>query len=167
MFLIFLSSCQNKKEKEIQKFITYWNKKEIIFPLTLQEKQDSLWKSAMDKQFKIFTYVDTCGCTECQLKLYEWEKLHHSLDSFSNNTAIIYIVYSQYPQYIELLKKRNHISFLLFIDEQNKIGKRNNLSSKLLYKTFLLDSMNRIILFGNPIQNEQIWNLYKQTITNK
>ena len=110
---------------------------------------------------------DTNGCTECQLKLYDWEILHKKLDSLNKNATILYIVHNKFPQYIESIKKRNNITFPFFIDEENKIGKINHLSSKLLYRTFLLDSMNKIILFGNPIQNEQIWNLYKQTITNK
>lgn len=133
----------------------------------LQNVQDSLWEAAIQKQFKIFTYVDTNGCTECQLKLYDWEILHKKLDSLNKNATILYIVHNKFPQYIESIKKRNNITFPFFIDEENKIGKINHLSSKLLYRTFLLDSMNKIILFGNPIQNEQIWNLYKQTITNK
>ena len=167
MCLIFFSACQKRREKEIKQFIASWEGKEIILPSSWQNVQDSLWEAAIQKQFKIFTYVDTNGCTECQLKLYDWEILHKKLDSLNKNATILYIVHNKFPQYIESIKKRNNITFPFFIDEENKIGKINHLSSKLLYRTFLLDSMNKIILFGNPIQNEQIWNLYKQTITNK
>ena len=167
MCLIFFSACQNRREKEIKQFIASWEGKEIILPSSWQNVQDSLWEAAIQKQFKIFTYVDTNGCTECQLKLYDWEILHKKLDSLNKNATILYIVHNKFPQYIESIKKRNNITFPFFIDEENKIGKINHLSSKLLYRTFLLDSMNKIILFGNQIQNEQIWNLYKQTITNK
>ena len=165
--LISFSACQNRREKEIKQFITSWEGKEIILPSSWQDARDSLWETAIHKRFKIFTYVDTNGCTECQLKLYDWERLHKKLDSLDKNATILYIVHNKYPKYIESIKKRNNVTFPFFLDEENKIGKLNHLSSKLLYRTFLLDSTNKIILFGNPIQNEQIWNLYKQTITNK
>ena len=165
--LISFSACQNRREKEIKQFITSWEGKEIILPSSWQDARDSLWKAAIHKQFKIFTYVDTNGCTECQLKLYDWERLNKKLDSLDKNATILYIVHNKYSKYIESIKKRNNVTFPFFLDEENKIGKLNHLSSKLLYRTFLLDSTNKIILFGNPIQNEQIWNLYKQTITNK
>lgn len=165
--LISFSACQYRKEKEIKQFIASWNGKEIILPTSWQDVQDSIWESAIHKQFKILTYVDTNGCTECQLKLYDWERLHKKLDSLNKNATILYIVHNKHPQYIESIKKRNNVTFPFFIDEENKIGKINQLSSKLLYKTFLLDSTNKIILFGNPIQNEQILNLYIQTIADK
>lgn len=76
LYLISLSACQNRREKEIKQFIASWEGKEIILPSSWQNVQDSLWEAAIQKQFKIFTYVDTNGCTECQLKLYDWEILH-------------------------------------------------------------------------------------------
>ena len=62
-------------------------------PSSWQNVQDSLWEAAIQKQFKIFTYVDTNGCTECQLKLYDWEILHKKLDSLKR-TQPSYILYT-------------------------------------------------------------------------
>lgn len=145
LYLISLSACQNRREKEIKQFIASWEGKEIILPSSWQNVQDSLWEAAIQKQFKIFTYVDTNGCTECQLKLYDWEILHKKLDSLNKNATILYIVHNKFPQYIESIKKRNNITFPFFIDEENKIGKINHLSSKLLYRTFL----HRKIIYRN------------------
>lgn len=33
-----------------------------------------------------------------------------------------------------------------------------------MYHTFLLDRQNRVVLVGNPIGNERLWELYKKEI---
>ena len=44
------------------------------------------------------------------------------------------------------------------------MNKINNFPTSSLLQCFLIDQNNHIILIGNPIRNDNIWDLYKKAI---
>lgn len=161
--IIFIS-C-NTKEQEARQIVKQWLGKEIILPDSLKgSQQDSLWRNMLNKDFKILTFIDTNDCTECRLKLYEWKKHIQSIDSFHSNHSFIFIVHAKDYHLIETIKKKNKFNYPIIYDYKNKIGSINQFPPNPHFQTFLLDRNNKVILIGNPINNTQLWNLYKQII---
>ena len=51
------------------------------------------------------------------------------------------------------------------IDSTNQFIRQNVIiPSDALFHTFLLDEQNRIIVVGNPLFNDKLWNLYYSEI---
>ena len=91
MFLVF--SCDFQK-REIRQAITHWMGKEIVFSDSLQCKiygKDTSAYLLNKHKYKIFHYVDTNGCSECQLKFYDWGRLQRQIDSLSADISIVFV----------------------------------------------------------------------------
>ena len=76
IFILFILSCENERKRKLSRELQSWQNKEIIFSPNLQAKilgKDTIIKIDNNK-LKIINYIDTSGCTECRLELYEWSK---------------------------------------------------------------------------------------------
>jgi len=161
LFCLF-TSCQSSVKYEHIQIINEWRGKEIILPARMEYKimgRDTVCNDIWDKQYKIFTYVDSVGCTSCQLGISQWKNL---IDSTKNkNVSFIFAVHStNYTDfnYELLLDGFNHP---IIFDQHNDFYKLNHFP-KFPYRTFLLDKDNKVILIGTPTNNPKIWELYKQ-----
>lgn len=95
-FLI-LFSCQNKKKEEAINSVKEWMGKEILFPknsvFTIRGI-DTIDFVQNASNYKIVSYIDTAGCTTCQLKLAEWQRFTEEVDAASpTHTPFIFYVY--------------------------------------------------------------------------
>ena len=159
-------SC-NTTERKIQKIVNYWTGKEIVFSDTLAMKifgKDTCTDHLSLHQYKILNYIDTTGCSECQLKFYEWKKLQDEIDSLQADVSIVYVIFAKHYKPIELSQKVNKFNIPILYDSLGIMERKNNFAFSPQYKTFLLDSANRVIGIGNPVTNAQIWELYKKKI---
>jgi hypothetical protein len=97
IILLFLCSCQLSHKKDIQKTVQEWQGKEILIPPDLKYKtlgRDTLCPELWNKPYKIFTYVDSAGCTGCRFRLAEWKELTDSCRRQQMDVAFIFAVYS-------------------------------------------------------------------------
>ena len=102
-------SC-NTTERKIQKIVNYWTGKEIVFSDTLAMKifgKDTCTDLLSSHQYKILNYIDTTGCSECQLKFYEWKKLQDEIDSLQADVSIVYVIFSKHYKPIEISQRIN------------------------------------------------------------
>ena len=160
-------SGYNSYKQEIKQVVKYWLNKEIIFSDSLSMKiygKDTLDYSLLKHKYKIINYIDTNGCNECQLKFYEWKQLQKQIDSLHEDIGIIYIVFAKFYTPVKISQKLNQFNVPILYDSLGIMDRKNNFNLYPKYKTFLLDSTNHVIGIGNPIENPQIWELYKTII---
>jgi len=164
-YCFFLFSCQSEQQKN-QEIIKTWMNKKIIFPTTLEySKQDSLWKAREHKKFTILTVIDSSGCSDCKLNLYEWKKIMQQADNIKDYVTFLFIVHPERISKIEWIRKKNSFHHPIFYDPKNKMQTLNHFHTNSMFRTFLLNSKNEVILVGSPINNFKLWDLYKTTIT--
>ncbi|MBR2195950.1 MAG: hypothetical protein IJ911_10090 [Salinivirgaceae bacterium] len=70
---------------------------------------------------------------------------------------------------VEVLEEASYSTKLhdypIFIDTANQFYKLNpHIPDNKLMHSFLLDSEGKVVLVGNPIQNQAMFDLYKKTI---
>lgn len=165
MLCIFIS-C-NTSEQRIKKIVNHWAGKEIVFSDSLAMKifgKDTCGDLLSAYKYKILNYIDTSGCGECQLKFYEWKKLQDKIDSLKADVGIVYVIFAKHYTPIAVSQKINKFDLPVFYDSLGIMERKNNFSFSPQYKTFLLDSANRVVGIGNPATNSQIWELYKKKI---
>lgn len=166
LFFLLLLGCHSSK-REIQKIVNHWTGKEIVFSDSLAMKifgKDTCADLLSAHKYKILNYIDTTGCGECQLRFYDWRVIQHQIDSLKMNVSIVYILFVKDYMPIELSQKINKFDLPVFYDSLGIMERKNNFSFSPQYKTFLLDSTNRVVGIGNPATNSQIWELYKKKI---
>ena len=169
IIIILLFSC-NTREKKINDIVKTWSGKEITLPPYLDTdstNQDSTWFLLTRKNFKILMVVDSNECTECRLKLFNWKLFIQEMDSIHSNVSFLFIIYPQNHNFITALKEKNKFQYPIFYDYKRQTMKMNEFPQDPLFKTFLLDKDNKVLIIGDPSNNPSLWELYKQTIMNK
>lgn len=154
-----IQSCQNSnKTSPHRDSIIQFIGKEIYIPRDLNNKLSS-------EGYKILIYVGKEGCTECQLSLPQWKHKIKELKQMNEKVQVFFVVNTIDSLEVKSLFEKENLEAFLYFDKKNmffvmnKIPKENNLH------TFLLDNTKRIVLMGSPINNEKMWNLYKEVFS--
>jgi hypothetical protein len=164
--LIFVTACNNEK-KRITETVSQLLDKEIVFPDDFQSKilgKDTAVDVLGKKGYKIVTFADSIGCTDCRLNFYGWKLKIKEAQEWSKPVDFVFIVQprSEYELYNVL--KFDQINFPVFYDFNASFIRKNQLPTGARYQTFLLNDENRIVLVGNPISNKVLWGMYKETV---
>ncbi len=167
-FFLILSSCGSSKKEDIKKIVQEWQGKEVLVPdgeITYKVLgRDTLCADLWDKPYKIFTYIDSIGCTSCQLGLPQWKALIDSCKQQQLDVSFLFAVHSSDFEYFGHEVRFNEFDYPLIYDYKNRFDKINHFPPSP-YRTFLLDKNNKILLIGSPIHNPAVWALYKNVIT--
>lgn len=172
MICMTLYSCkENTSFAEMKKIVEKWNGKEIIFPQNVSYMfmdKDTICVSSNIPSYKILVYTDSTGCVDCKAQLYKWNGL---IEEFENEmgdlVSFLFFFQPKSGEDIQTLFRENNFRYPSYIDVDNELNRLNNFPTDSRLQTFLLNEDNKVVLIGNPINNPQIRNLYKQTIKGK
>lgn len=95
LVVLLLCSCHSRR-KEIARIVEEWKNKEVIFPDPLLVKvqgRDTILPDFQERKYKILNYIDTSGCTECRMKLAEWQLLKQEIDSLGYDVDILFVAW--------------------------------------------------------------------------
>lgn len=162
---IFCPGCQNSLESK--HILKQWLDKEIIFPPTLKAKvygKDTIATNYLNKKYKILIHVDSSGCSECKLGLYKWSKLIEEYKQYKNNIEFIFVVHVLNHRQMTIICRQNQFKHILYYDINGQMNKINNFLENPMYRCFLLNENNKVILIGNPFYSEKLMSLYKQKL---
>ena len=168
-----ISACGNLHYKEIQETVTYWQKREILFPsdtvfVSYSRKYGEKKMSLPKGEYSIFCYVDSTGCMSCKLQLDKWGEFINQIDSISSNRVpFIFVFQSALKSDLIHFLKKVGFEYPLFIDTKNSFDSLNGFPTDIQYQTFLLDRNNKVLSIGNPIYNPGVRELYMDIILGK
>ena len=168
-----ISACGNLHYKEIQETVTYWQKREILFPsdtvfVSYSRKYGEKKMSLPKGEYSIFCYVDSTRCMSCKLQLDKWGEFINQIDSISSNRVpFIFVFQSALKSDLIHFLKKVGFEYPLFIDTKNSFDSLNGFPTDIQYQTFLLDRNNRVLSIGNPIYNPDVRELYMDIIQGK
>ena len=169
--LLIITACQNKKKEEAINSVKEWIGKEILFPknsiFTIRGK-DTIDFSLNVSDYKIVSYIDTAGCTTCQLKLAEWQRFMNEVDAASStHTPFIFYLYPKNVKDLLIEFRREAFDYPVCLDEKDEFNRLNKLAESKALRTFLLDKENKIVAIGNPIENTNVKKFYLKLLTGK
>jgi len=175
LFMFSGSSCSKLKNQiEAGKMVSEWVGKEIKFPANAEccvlgkDTVSTLCADLFQKEYKVMLYVDSSGCSDCRLKLTEWKQLIGEANSlFQDRIGFVFFFQPKDMGEMTYLFRRDDYDYPVFIDKDNTINQLNHFSQEIKYQCFLLDKNNKVLIVGNPMLNPQIWELYKEKITEK
>ncbi len=175
MFLIAVCSAlsckDNRNRKEIAKIVNEWIGKEILFPENVpcyvsgRETLPEICNEMLRKEFKILMYVDSVGCSDCRLRLFEWKQLMDEADKlFQGEVGFLLFFQPESVDKMPLQFEPSRFNYPVFMDTIGAIHQLNRFPQEMEYQCFLLDKDNKVVMVGNPVLNQNIWKMYKSQI---
>jgi hypothetical protein len=161
-----MPSCQSRNEG-IKNIVKEWMGKEITIHSEAKFKtlgKDTLCYDLWNKPYKIFTYIDSVGCTGCRLNLQRWESFIDGCRQQQIDIGFIFVVHSSDFSIFDDEIRFKEFDYPVIYDYHNDFEKLNHFPPDP-YRTFLLDKDNKVQLIGSPVNNPQMWELYKEIIT--
>ncbi|WP_313381506.1 DUF1573 domain-containing protein [Proteiniphilum saccharofermentans] len=161
-------SCRkDTKKAEVEKIVTEWTGKEIVFPADIPCSylgRDTVCPE-WDTPYKILLYTDSTGCTDCKLQLYKWNAIIEEAETMMPGKVSFHFYFQPKDEKeLEFMLRRDNFKQAVYMDRQNKLYEANKLPDNMSYQCFLLDKDDKVRLIGNPTLNPKIWDLYKQII---
>jgi hypothetical protein len=158
-----VASCSSSKDDK--KAVALWQGKEMLYPQQVEYKAMARDTSiSCDYSYTILTYIDSIGCTGCQLNIPAWKQMIDSLTALQLDAHVLFVVHSNDYEYFELMLKIYNFTYPIAYDYHNTFDKLNHFPPAP-YRTFLLDKDNNVLLVGSPVNNPAMWALYKKMIT--
>ena len=172
---ICLSSCgKNKERANISKIVAEWSGKEIRFPDNVpcyilgKEMLPEFCDEIFHKEFKILLYVDSVGCSDCRLKLFEWEQLIEEVDIlYPGKVGFLLFFQPKSMREMILSFSQRKFNYPVFIDFYGVCNRLNQFPHMMQYQCFLLDKDNKVLVLGNPTLIPELWQFYKSQFENE
>lgn len=158
LFLMF-TGCKNNSHKGNEKIINEWIGKEIILPGLCDNENQNV----ISDRLKIVSRING-NCYSCLIKLKKWKTFMENIPYKEKISFYFYLVISDSTVYKNLNKEEIHFEHPVIYDEHNRFHKLNKLNLNSIFHVMLLDSSNRVLLIGDPIDNMKMKNLYKEVI---
>ena len=136
--LLIITACQDKKKEEAINSVKEWTGKEILFPknsvFTIRGK-DTIDFALNASNYKIVSYIDTAGCTTCQLKLAEWQRFMGEVDNASStHTPFIFYLYPKEVKDLLVEFRREAFDYPVCLDEKDEFNRLNKLAESKALK---------------------------------
>jgi hypothetical protein len=173
----FLSCNTNKKkdmENTVTKILKEWTGKKIEIPENIQctvsgkDTVSCLCTELLNKEYKIFLYVDSTGCNDCKLSLSQWKRLMAEADSlFHDKLGFVFFFQPKSRKEMYYAFVKSDFVYPVFTDMDNRINQMNRFPEQQFFQCFLLNKNNEIMAIGNPALQPKIWELYKTHIDEK
>lgn len=171
LLLTLIFSCKESKEDKLIRLVTEWQGREIIFPKLVtftSVASDSIDYEMPHSKYKILVYVDSIGCISCKLQLPRWKNFIHYLDSTCKDSVpVLFFFHPQTKKDIDYILKYDKFTYPVCIDTSDSLNILNKFPSIMTFQTFLLDEHNNVKLIGNPINNDNVKDLYLNLLTGK
>ncbi len=171
LLIFLLCACKETEKDKIARLVNEWESRELIFPenpIFTKLGRDTIAFDTDDCDYRIFTYIDSIGCTSCKLQLLKWKELMTEFDSLTNNnTAFLFYFHPKSKKEIAYILKRDQFEHPVCIDDADSINKLNQFPDEMMFQTFLLNKENRVIAIGSPIYKPKIKDLFLKLILAK
>lgn len=159
-----LASCQEESRVIEEVKDMYGRKVTFVRPYSSIPNTKTLaLDSIMSKDIKAVSYLENFSCTDCALnKLVSRIEIINSIDK-----DLGYLIIIRTTDVDELSKhiENKGISHPIMCYQTDAFKVENKLDVLTRNRTFLLDKDNRIVLVGEPFNNEVLLNLYKKAFT--
>ena len=131
--------------------------------------KDTVMHFSNEASVRMIVLYDSTFCASCHLpNMKIWDEVIEYSKATQSKFEPIFIFSPKQDEVASLKQglRDNMYEWPFFIDENGDFLKKNTvIPQDSRFHVFLLNSENKIILVGNPLNNETIWNMYKELIT--
>ena len=161
---LIYTSCTDRKRTHIEQTVKNWQERKIHLPENatfVRYGTDTINYDFSEAEYKILVYMDSAGCSGCQLKPDKWKAFMNKVDSVATvPVAYLFYISRKNIEDLTFLLRNNHCGFPICFNREKQLDSLNHFPPELMFRTFLLDRNNQVKIIGNPIHNVKIQELY-------
>ena len=172
--LLFCISCKDNR-KQVRKDLEELPSQ----PIELCIEHMQVWKDGWNtdpphghKGLKLIIYSDSTVCSSCRLRnIHLWDDWVIKTEAYRDILDICFIFSPTLKDInnFRLAMRTYAPDYPVYVDSLSIFRKANpHLPHNPLFHTFLLDEDNRVVLVGNPLENERIeelfWKIVKERL---
>lgn len=160
---LMMASCSSGKT-DYESIILEWSGREVIVPDSMRLVNGEVFVK-QPSDFTIVSYNGPKACSNCVLRLDKWHNFIEEIEDYSPYSVDVIMISSPLKRKDVTTTVRNtHYDYPLLLDEGDRFLSSNQLPEEPHLRTFLLDSNNRIVLIGNPLDLKEMKKLYLNTL---
>lgn len=171
---IIFSACTDKPRTDIEELKAF-EAQPAVLPLSEMvywyNKKDTTVIQPSKDQLKFVVYSDSLQCSSCNLRqLPKWENFLGKLQPYADRLQVYFIFrpLSESIGSFRLTLKSMMLPYPIYMDTTGVFCRTNpQLPSNPMLHTFLLDENNKVLVVGNPLENEKIDRMFWRTVKEK
>lgn len=170
--LIILSIISCDMNSKFKKEYNILKSEKITIPnnlKTLMNGNDSLIQNFFDSELKLIVYTDSTSCNSCYIrKLENWNYLLEYAQGFNGKLKFYFIIAPKIDELnsVKIALRSVKFNYPVILDSEDNFKKSNpNIPNNKILHTFLLDKDNNVIMVGNPVNNSEVNELFKTTVS--
>ena len=163
-----IAGCQEQKtKKQIERLLS----EAIVVPPGIKQVllgRDTLLADDGRAAARLVIYTDSLSCSTCRLSfMFEYNDILTLHEESGGEFEPIFIFSPQAGQADQIRNTLllNRFDYPILLDDKGLFSAANpHIPAENEFHTFLLDRDGNVVLTGNPIGNEPLWELYKEQI---
>ena len=169
--VILLISCSSsyQTEKELRKVLNKPLEIKMFSAVLHRDSTLSFDRFREAHEFISIVYLQD-GCQPCYPKFIEWHKKMASLE-LTDNYTILFVIqgdnYSDFMSKVLFLEVVDDIYYTVVDANYSYLEANNNIPRWIIDASVLIDSENKIKMVGVPWANEDMKNLFYETVSNE
>lgn len=163
--LSVLISCSDRYN--VKRTMVEFTKSEIILPdrLTFVKNGEcsTINSSELINDNMLIIYVDSTSCSACKISHFlDMLPIYQLADSANLNFSVMAIFSPKIENMneVELQLKLLDFPYSIYIDQNQKFAKTNNIPSDKRFHDFLISSDGKVKYVGNPLASEDLMSVF-------
>lgn len=167
--ILFVTGCKKNIDKEIRDFVA----SSVVVPYDKFDKRicshftDTL---SAAKDYRLVCYLDSSECQTCRFsQLMNMEKEHINMPEYKD-LEFLYIFNIGKDDTDDLYRVlcRSRLEGIVYFDTLNVFMESNpHIPQENIYHTFVIDKNGKVLLVGNPFQNDRMIALLNKILVSK
>lgn len=175
-YTLFLCICLltvgcNRSKSGLKNDLEKFMQSKIAIPELVDEFKEIrdtalIWRD--EPLVRMVIFYDSTVCGSCKMsQIWQWQMV----TDYAKNTQgrfrplFIFAPSAGKEQEVRVALRTIPPDYPIFVDsEQEFISANPNIPTNKIMHVFLLDKNNRVVLVGDPLNNNQLWGLYMTTI---
>lgn len=171
-FLLIVIACGNHNNDHIEPIevvLEKWYGQEIVLPDSLFCFTNSIMTPVLisdSDNFRLISLI-SADCPNCIEDIFNLYQFYSKIGQHDNAEVMIILFARDYDYLLSHYWNQLPQDLNIYIDPEYRFYDLNNYPKNELYRTFLINRGNEVIIIGDPIYNFDLQDLYLEKIRKK
>jgi len=161
LVLLCMSLFSCNSDYKLHALMNEWIGKKLVLNDDARKAMNA--NDSLRIDYTIVAYVDSTVCMSCRFG--GWQRLVNEMSMYSDNHINSLLIMSAgASKNLENDININNYNLPYVIDKGDSLLKKNDFPESDIFRTFLLDKDGKVVVMGNPLLNDKIYEMFKKHV---
>ena len=161
LMLLCMSLLSCSSDYKLHALMNEWIGKKLILNDDARKAMQA--NDSLSIDYTIVAYVDSTVCMSCRFG--GWQRLVNEMSMYSDNHINSLLIMSAgASKNLENDININNYNLPYVIYKGDSLLKKNDFPESDIFRTFLLDKDGKVVVMGNPLLNDKIYEMFKRHV---